>query len=92
MFYSPGARIKKWLTLGVNLTHLIESRYLFFLKSEVVDNIFQWEVLKIRWQIKVGMFQSIRALTVHKILKTRISSKNSCKMTAFSCLLSNALI
>ena len=32
---------KKWLILGVSLTHLVESRYLFFLEVEIVDNIFQ---------------------------------------------------
>ena len=37
---------KKWLILGVSLTHLVESRNLFFLEAEIVDNIFQWDVLK----------------------------------------------
>ena len=31
---------KKWLILGVSLTHLVESRDLFFLEAEVVDKIF----------------------------------------------------
>ena len=31
---------KKWIILGVSLTHLVESRDLFFLEAEVVDNIF----------------------------------------------------
>ena len=38
------------------------------------------------------MFQAIRAVTVQKILKKRILSKNSCKMKALSHFLSNALI
>ena len=43
---------KKWLTLGVSLTHLVESRDLFFLEAEIVDNTFQWDVLKNMQQIK----------------------------------------
>ena len=31
---------KKWLVLGVSLIHLVESRDLFFLEAEIVDNIF----------------------------------------------------
>ena len=34
------------LILGVSLTHLVESRDLFFLEAEIVDNIFQWNVLR----------------------------------------------
>ena len=37
LFDSPGARTKKWLSLGVNLTHFVESRDLFFLEAEIVD-------------------------------------------------------
>ena len=37
----PGA--KKWLILGVSLTHLVESRDLLFLEAEIVDNIFSIE-------------------------------------------------
>ena len=54
--YIPGSRTKK-----VALT-------------EIVDKLFQWDVLKNMRHIKSddGMFQAIRALTVHKILKMRI--------------------
>ena len=74
---SLGARIKKWLILGVSLTHLVESRDLFFLEAEIVDNIFQWDVLTNMRQIKSygDMFQTIRALTVQNILKIRILSQ-----------------
>ena len=67
---------KKWLVLGVSLTHLVESRDLLFLEAETVDSIFQWDVLNMR-QIKShdDMFQAIRALTVQKILKIRIVCK-----------------
>ena len=69
---------KKWLILGVSLTHLVESRDLCFLEVETVDNIFQWDVLNNRQQIKRydDMFQAIRALAVQKILKIRIFSQN----------------
>ena len=65
---------KKWLMLGVTLTHLVESMDLFFLEAEIVDNIFQWDVLKHKWQIKSydDMFQAIKAFTVQKVLKIRI--------------------
>ena len=43
---SPSARTKKWLILGVSLTHLVESRDLLFLEAEIVDSIFQLDVLK----------------------------------------------
>ena len=43
---------KKWLILGVSLIHLVEDRDLFFLEVEIVDNIFQWDVLKTMLQIK----------------------------------------
>ena len=68
---------KKWLILGVSLTHLAESRDPFFLEAEIVDSIFQWDVLKNMRQIKSydDMFQAIRALTVQKILKIRILSQ-----------------
>ena len=71
---SPGARTKKWLIIGVSLTHLVESRDLFFLEAEVVDNIFQLDVLKNMRQIKsyANIFQAIRGFTVQKILKIRI--------------------
>ena len=46
---------KKWFILGVSLTHLAESRDLFLLEAEIVDNIFQWDVLKNVRQIKVMM-------------------------------------
>ena len=57
--------------LGVSLTHLVESRDLLFLEAEIVDNIFQWDVLKNMRQIKGydDMFQAIRALTVKKFSK-----------------------
>ena len=39
---------KKWLTLEFSLTHLIESRDLFFfLEAEIVDNIFPRDVKSI---------------------------------------------
>ena len=40
----PGPR--KWLILGVRLTHLVESSDLFFLGAEVVYSIFQLDLLK----------------------------------------------
>ena len=85
---------KKWLILGVSLTHLVESRDLFFLKAEIIDNIFQWDVLKNMQQIKSydDMFQAMRALTIQKILKIRISSQKFLQNESFSCFLSNALI
>ena len=46
---------KKWLILRVGLTHLVESRDLFFLEAEIVNNIFQWDVLKNMRQIKSFM-------------------------------------
>ena len=58
---------KKWLILGVSLTHLVGSRDLFFLDAEVaVDNIFQLDVLKNMRQIKsyADVFQAIRGLTI----------------------------
>ena len=78
------AEQKKWPILGIGLTHLVESRDLFFLEAELVDNIFQWNVLKNMRQIKSydDRFQAIRALTVQKILKIRILSQNSCKIKA----------
>ena len=78
--------------LGVSLTYLVESRDLFFLGAEIVDNILQWDVLKNLQQIKSydGMFQAIRDLTVQKILKIRILRRNSCKIKDFSHFLSNA--
>ena len=59
---------KKWPTLGVSLTHLVESRDLFFLEAEIVDNIFQWDVMKnIQWIKSYDeTFQAIRALTVKR--------------------------
>ena len=73
---SAGARPKTWLILGVGLTHLVQSRDPFFLEAEVVDKIFQLDVLKNVRQIKSydDMFQAIRALIVQKILKIRILS------------------
>ena len=61
----------KWLILGVSLTHLVESRNMSFPEAELVDNIFEWDVLKNMRQIESydGMFQAIRALTVQEILK-----------------------
>ena len=60
---------KKWLILGVSLTHLVESGDLFFLEAEMVD-IFQWNVLKNMWQIKsYDVLQAIGALTVKKFSK-----------------------
>ena len=60
-----------WVILGVSLTHLVKSRDLCFLEAEIVDNIFQWDVLKNLRQIKSYdyMFQAIRALTVQKLSK-----------------------
>ena len=58
------------------MTHLVESRNLFFLEAKIVDNIFQWDVLKNMQQIKSydDMFQAIKTLTIQKILKIRIFS------------------
>ena len=68
---------KQWLILGVSLTHLVETRDLFFLETEIVDNIFRWDLLKNMRQINSydDMFQAIRALTVQRILKIRILSE-----------------
>ena len=64
-------RPKTWFILGVSLTHLVERRDQFFLEVEIVDNIFQWDVLKNMRQIKSydDMFQAIRALTIQKFSK-----------------------
>ena len=68
---SSGARTKKWLILGVSLIHLVESRDLFVLEAEILDNIFRRDVLKNMRQIKNydDMFQAIRTLTVQKFSK-----------------------
>ena len=73
------------------MTHLVESRDLFFLEAEIVDTIFQWDVLKNMLQIKSydDMFQAIRALTVQKILKI---SQKFFENESFSRFRSNALI
>ena len=80
--------------LGVGLTHLVESRDLFFREAEIVDNIFQWDVLKNMRQLKCydDMFRAIRALTVQKILKIRILSQKFLQSESFFRFLSNALI
>ena len=85
---------KKWLILGVSLTHLVESRDLLFLEAEVIDNIFQLDVLKNMRQIKsyADMFHAIRCLTIQKIFKIRISSQKFLQNEGFSHFLSNALI
>ena len=85
---------EKWLILGVCFPHLVESRDLFFLEADIVDNVFQWDVLKNMRQIKSydDMFQAIRTLTVQKILKIRISRQNFLQNEGFSSFLSNALI
>ena len=59
------------------MPHIVESRDLFFLEAEIVDNIFQWDALKNMRQMKSydDMFKAIRALTVQKILKIRILSQ-----------------
>ena len=44
---------KKWLILGVSLTHLVESQRPIFLEAEIVDNIFQWDAPKNMRQKKV---------------------------------------
>ena len=64
--YSPGTRTKKLIILGVSLIHLVESKHLFLFEAEIVDNIFQWDVLKNVRQIESydDMFQAIRTLTV----------------------------
>ena len=85
---------KKWLILGVSLTHLVERRYLFFREAEISDNIFQWDELKNMRQIKSydDMFQAIRALIVRKFLKIRILSQKFLQNKSFLHFLSNALI
>ena len=60
----------QWLILGVGLIHLVESRDLFIFEAEIVDNIFQWDVLKNMQQLE--SYGDIWALTVRKILKIRI--------------------
>ena len=50
--FSPGASTKKWLILEFGLTHLLESIDLFLLDAELVDNIFQWDVLKNMRQLR----------------------------------------
>ena len=40
----PGPKV--WLILGVSLTDLVERRHLSFPEAEVLDNIFQFDVLK----------------------------------------------
>ena len=72
----------------------MESRDLFFLEAEIVDNIFQWDALKNMRQVKSydGMFHAIRALTVQKSLKIRISSQNYWKTKILSRFLLHALI
>ena len=59
------------------MTHSVKSRDLFFLEAEIVDNIFQWDVLKNMRQIKSydDMFPAIRALTVQKNSKKNLKSK-----------------
>ena len=91
---SLGARTKKWLISRPSLTHLVESRDLFFLEAKLVDNIFEWDILKNMWQIKNydDMFQAIRALIVKKILEIRIFSKKFLQNGSFSRFLSNVLI
>ena len=70
---------KRWLVLGVSLTHLVESRDLFFLEVEIVNNIFQWDVLKNMQQISYDdMFQAIRPFTVNsqnKNLESKVLPK-----------------
>ena len=85
---------KKWLILGVSLTHLVKSRDLFFLETVIVDNIFQWDVPKNVRQIKSydDMIQAIRASTVQEILKIRIVSQKLLQNESFSRFFSNALI
>ena len=63
---------KKWLILGVNLTHLVESRDLFFLEAD------SWQHFSMGCTEKYAadksyddLFQAIRALTVQKILKSK---------------------
>ena len=76
---------KKWLILGVSLTHLVESRDLFVLDAELVDNIFQWDVLKNMRQIKSydDMIHAIRALSVQNILKIRILNRKFLQNESF---------
>ena len=75
----------KWLILGVSLTHLVESRNLFFLETEIVDNIFQWDASKNMRQIKSydDMIQALRVSTVQKILKIRFLSKKFLQNESF---------
>ena len=80
----PG--LKKWLILGVSLTHLVENRDLFFIEAEIVENNFQWDLLKIcgRQKVMMACFKPIRALTVLKILKMRILSQKFFQNESFS--------
>ena len=56
-----------------------------FLEAEIIDNIFQCDVLKNMRQIKCydDMFQAMKALTVQKILKIRILSKKFLQNESF---------
>ena len=85
---------KRWLSLEVSFSHLVQSRDLFFLEAEIVDNIFQWDELKNMRQIKSydDMFRAIRAVIIQKILKIRISSTKFLQNESFPRFLSDALI
>ena len=75
--HSPGARTKKVAYFRSQFDPFSRKQRAVFLESEIVDNIFQWDVLKNIRQIKSydDMFPAIRALTVQKILKIRIVSQ-----------------
>ena len=62
---------KRWLILEVSLTHIVESRHLLFLEAEIIDNIFQWDVLTNMRLIKGydETFLIIRTLTVKRFSK-----------------------
>ena len=85
---------KKSLILGVSFTHLVESRDLIFLEAEIVNNIFQSDVLKNVRQIKGydEMFQAIiKGFHCSKHSQNKNLSQNSCQ-SILSFFSSNALI
>ena len=69
---------------------------LFFLEAKMLESIFNGMFFKVcsNYAENISfdcMFQAVRALTVRKILKTRILSQNCFKIKAFPCFVSNAL-
>ena len=61
--------------IWVSLIHLAESRSLFFLEAEIVNNIFQWDAIKNMRQIKSydDMFH----------VECKIAQDNDCLFSSF---------